>query len=123
MFVRRSRVNFFLAKLFETMVLYAIFSIGTCALFAQTSEPKLPTQDPQQAKPQGNGQSSQMGGVNTAGAHPAVLDKEHRPITAGGFVKNGPVIFQDIVQKAGLTTWKHTMATPEKPYIIESNGS
>jgi enediyne biosynthesis protein E4 len=122
MFVRRSRLSFFLANLVETMVLYTIFSIGTCALFAQAREPNVPTQDSQQAKPQGNSQP-QMGGVNTAGAHPAVLDKEHRPITAGGFVKNGPIIFQDIAQKAGLTTWKHTMGTPEKPYIIETNGS
>src|SRR5579864_2687551 len=63
------------------------------------------------------------GGVNTGQPHAAVLDKEHRPITAGGFVKTGPVIFQDIAAKAGLTTWKHTMGTPEKRYIIETNGS
>ena len=35
-----------------------------------------------------------VGGVNTGGAHAAVLDKEHRPITAGGFVKDGPVLFR-----------------------------
>ena len=64
-----------------------------------------------------------MGGVNTGGAHAAVLDKEHRPITAGGFVKDGPVIFQDIAAQAGLTAWKHVMGTPEKKFIIEANGS
>ncbi|MGD0096694.1 MAG: CRTAC1 family protein [Terracidiphilus sp.] len=64
-----------------------------------------------------------MGGVNTGGAHPAVLDKEHRPITAGGFVKDGPVLFEDIAAKAGLTAWKHVMGTPEKKFIIEDNGS
>ncbi len=63
------------------------------------------------------------GGVNTGGIHAAVLDSQHRPITAGGFVKSGPVIFEDISQQAGLDTWKHTMGTPEKNYIIETNGS
>ena len=45
---------------------------------------------------------STQGAVSTGGAHPAVLDSEHRPITAGGFVDNGPVVFQDIAEKAGL---------------------
>ncbi|XBH15251.1 CRTAC1 family protein [Edaphobacter paludis] len=62
-------------------------------------------------------------GVNTGAAHEAVLDNEHRPITAGGFVKTGPILFQDIAEKAGLATWTHTMGTPEKNFIIETNGS
>ncbi|MGD0829751.1 MAG: CRTAC1 family protein [Terracidiphilus sp.] len=52
-----------------------------------------------------------------------MLDAEHRPITAGGFVKDGPVLFQDIARQAGLSTWKHIMGTPEKKFIIEANGS
>lgn len=73
-------------------------------------------------EPDSSGQ--QMGSsVNTGGVHAAVLDAQHRPITAGGFVKSGPVIFEDISQKAGLDTWKHTMGSPEKNYIIETNGS
>jgi enediyne biosynthesis protein E4 len=64
-----------------------------------------------------------MGGISTGTAHSAVLDNEHRPITAGGFVKNGPIIFQDVAQKAGLTVWTHKMGTPEKNFIIETNGS
>jgi hypothetical protein len=64
-----------------------------------------------------------MGGSNTGGAHPAVLDREHRPITAGGFVKDGPIIVQDIAQKAGLTAWTHVMGTPQKNFVIETNGS
>ena len=62
-------------------------------------------------------------GMSTGGAHAAVLDAEHRPITAGGFVKTGPIIFQDIAEKAGLTAWHHQMGTPEKTYIIETVGS
>ncbi len=64
-----------------------------------------------------------MGGSNTGAPHAAVLDAEHRPITAGGFTKTGPVLFEDIARQAGLTTWKHVMGTPEKQFIIETNGS
>jgi hypothetical protein len=70
--------------------------------------------DPRQA-----GQS----GSATRGTFEAVLDSEKRPITRGGFVKNGPVIFEDIAEKAGLTTWMHRMGTPEKNYILETTGS
>src|SRR5580698_8168899 len=83
-------------------------------LMAQASQPD---------KPQEGGQPPASGGVNTGGVHAPVLDQEHRPITAGGFVKTGPIVFQDIAEKAGLTTWKHTMGTLEKHFIIETNGS
>ncbi|HEY0796268.1 MAG TPA: CRTAC1 family protein [Acidisarcina sp.] len=64
------------------------------------------------------------GGVNTGGVHAPVLDVEHRPITAGGFVKSGPVIFQDIAEKAGLTKWHHQMGSATaKQTIIETVGS
>jgi hypothetical protein len=62
-------------------------------------------------------------GVNTGGAHAAVLDEQHRPITAGGFVKSGPIVFENIAEKAGLTKWHHQMGTPEKKFILESIGS
>ncbi len=68
-------------------------------------------------------QSASKGGVNTGGAHPAVLDAEHRPITAGGFAKSGPVIFEDVAAKAGLTTWTHHMGSPDKGLILETVGS
>jgi len=64
-----------------------------------------------------------QGGSATAGTFAPVLDSEKRPITAGGFVKTGPVIFQDISEKAGLTVWTHKMGTPQKLYILETTGS
>src|SRR6202789_408254 len=67
--------------------------------------------------------AKQQGGSSTGGVFAPVLDSEHRPITAGGFVKTGPVVFEDISAKAGLTSWHHTMGTPEKKYIIEETGS
>jgi len=65
----------------------------------------------------------QQGGSATRGEFAPVLDSEKRPITAGGFVKNGPVIFKDVAEKAGLTTWRQTMGTPAKNYILETTGS
>jgi enediyne biosynthesis protein E4 len=63
------------------------------------------------------------GVVSTGGAHAAVLDSEKRPITAGGFVDKGPIVFQDYSEKAGLTRWRHVMGTPEDTFIIETVGS
>ncbi|MFZ0662558.1 MAG: CRTAC1 family protein [Acidobacteriaceae bacterium] len=59
----------------------------------------------------------------TGGAHTAIYDAEKRPITAGGFVKSGPIIFEDDSVKSGLASWTHVMGTPEKKFIIEANGS
>ncbi|MHB1023198.1 MAG: CRTAC1 family protein [Acidobacteriaceae bacterium] len=89
-------------------VLAASLACGPMAAGQQAGEPA--------------GQAAGMG-VNTGAAHAAVLDEQHRPITAGGFVKTGPVIFEDIAKKAGLTTWHHEMGTPEKKFIIETVGS
>jgi hypothetical protein len=66
--------------------------------------------------------SSQSSGAATS-PHAVQLDAQHRVITAGGFVKSGPVVFQDISEKAGLTEWTHKMGTPAKDYIIETKGS
>jgi hypothetical protein len=64
-----------------------------------------------------------QGVVSTAGAHAAELDAEKRPITAGGFVDSGPIVCQDVAEKAGLTRWRHVMSTPQKTYILETVGS
>jgi hypothetical protein len=65
----------------------------------------------------------EQSGSATAGVFAPVLDSEKRPITMGGFVKTGPIVFQDISEEAGLTVWRHTMGVPEKPFILETNGS
>src|ERR1700743_3190360 len=88
--------------------------------FAQQNEP--PAQPPLYGG-KGNSTSAPQGGSATAGVFAPVLDSEKRPITAGGFVKTGPVVFDDISEKSGLTKWKHKMGTPEKPYVLESIGS
>jgi hypothetical protein len=74
-------------------------------------------------KPVEGSQPASSSSVSTGAPHQAVFDAEHRPITAGGFVSKGPVIFKDIAAQAGLMKWKHTMGSPEKNYIIETIGS
>ncbi len=69
--------------------LIAVCSIpGMCQ--AQQQAPPPP------AKPGQNG----MGIAGGIGAAP-VYDAEKRPITAGGFVDTGPVVFQDITKAGG----------------------
>ncbi|HEY6447063.1 MAG TPA: CRTAC1 family protein [Acidobacteriaceae bacterium] len=68
-------------------------------------------------------QQPRSGGSSTGGAHAAIHDAENRPITAGGFVKQGPVIFKDVTHEAGLDSWTHQMGSPEKKFIIDTNGS
>jgi hypothetical protein len=75
-------------------------------------------QDPAQSP-----QRSGMGGIASGVAAKPVYDELKRPITAGGFVDKGPVIFEDITAKAGLSGWIHKMGTPEKKFIVETNGS
>ena len=82
------------------------------SMFAQTTPP--PTE---QAPPAGGM------GVNTGAAHAAVLDAEHRPITAGGFVKTGPIVFQNVAETSGVAKWHHQMGTPAKRFILETVGS
>jgi hypothetical protein len=67
--------------------------------------------------------SATMSGSNTGGPHAAVLDELKRPITAGGFVASGPVVFEETATKAGLAAWHHRMGNPGKEYILETVGS
>jgi len=63
-----------------------------------------------------------QGGMANAGPQEAVFDSQHRPITAGGFVKTGPIVFQDVAAAAGLTSWRHKAGTPAKRFILEAKG-
>jgi hypothetical protein len=75
-----------------------------------------------QAAPQKPGQSGMGGIAGGIGAAP-VFDAQKRPITAGGFVDSGPVVFEDVTRQAGLSGWVHKMGVPEKKFIVETNGS
>ena len=62
-------------------------------------------------------------GVSTGVARPAQKDAEHRPITAGGFVDNAPVVFVDATKNSGLTKFHHRSGLAEKRTILETVGS
>ena len=70
-------------------------------------------------------QQAQMGGagVSTGEAFAPVLDAQKRPITAGGYVDEGPIIFQNVAAKAGLTKWREQTGTLSKKYILDAFGS
>ncbi len=77
----------------------------------------------QQAQKPPQAQQSGTGGIASAGVFAPVYDSEKRPITAGGFVDKGTVVFQDVTKAAGLASWRHVMGTPQKKYILETDGS
>jgi enediyne biosynthesis protein E4 len=77
-------------------------------------------QTQQSAQPAQNGMGS---GIASAGVFAPIYDEHRRPITAGGFVDNGPVVFEDVTQAAGLSGWRHEMGTLQKKYILETDGS
>jgi hypothetical protein len=64
-----------------------------------------------------------MGGISSAGSFSPVYDSRHRPITAGGFVDSGTVVFEDASKSSGLASWQHVMGTKQKKYILETDGS
>src|SRR6202035_2360627 len=64
-----------------------------------------------------------QGGASTGGVYAPVHDAEHRPITAGGFVQDGPMVFKDISRQAGLASWHYAGGSSAKSYIVESLGS
>ena len=59
----------------------------------------------------------------TGGAHAPVRDALHRPITAGNFVDNAPVIFIDITKQSGIDKFHHRSGSPEKSTILDAPGS
>ncbi len=54
------------------------------------------------------------GGIASAGVFAPVYDEHRRPITAGGFIDKGTVVFEDATKAAGLSGWRHEMGTPQK---------
>jgi enediyne biosynthesis protein E4 len=78
----------------------------------------------QDTPPTESNKQTQTGmGVSTGPPRPAIKDSMSRPITAGGFVDNAPVVFSDITKLAGLAQFKHRSGTPAKETILETMGS
>src|ERR1700733_6746847 len=104
-------------KLFSAITLFTVVIFSALPAAAQAAPAKQAT---------GESSASPMqtqSAVSTGAAHTAVLDSEKRPITAGGFVEKGPIVFQDVAEKAGLTRWRHVMGTDDVRFILETVGS
>jgi len=110
-------------RLRDVVSLLLIASLASpVAAFAQQSAPgqQPPQQQPQQSP---KAEKGNMGGIAGGLGAPAQHDAQNRPITAGGFVDNGPMVFEDITRKAGLAGWVHKMGSLAKNLILETNGS
>ncbi|MGA2754803.1 MAG: CRTAC1 family protein [Terracidiphilus sp.] len=108
----------------RTATLCGLLAGGIPALAsAQVTNSATPTSGQQTPTTAEAAQEPLSGGTSSGPPRPAQFDEQHRPITAGGFVPSGPVIFEDISEPAGLTHWTHKMGTKDKKYIIETNGS
>jgi len=107
------------ASLFFILLLGGVVSAAS----AQVTDPGALPPGQQAQTTQNAAPAPSTGGEATGPPRPAQFDEQLRPITAGGFVKSGPVVFEDDSDKAGLTRWTHKMGTKEKKYIIETNGS
>jgi hypothetical protein len=118
--LRRHLSDSFSFDRFGYVILALILVLSTIPSYAQQPQPAA-SAAPSTSAPQNNAPSS-AGGMATAGPQKAEFDSLHRPITAGGFVKDGPIIFQDVAAKAGLTSWHHVAGTPAKRLILEAKG-
>jgi hypothetical protein len=107
--------------LLAVAVLALAFGASFCAGAQQATDTVGTAPKPNPGQSAGAmGQSG--GGMASAGPQEAHFDNQHRPITAGGFVKDGPIVFQDIAAAAGLTKWHHGTAAQDKHLILEEKG-
>src|SRR2546429_6457564 len=59
-------------------------------------------------------------GVATGAPHAPVKDAMSRPITAGGFVDDAPIVFIDITKQAGRDKFRPPPVTPPKANILST---
>src|SRR6266576_2487032 len=110
---RKQGTDWGLALGFATAQALAVLSILLSAIGASG----------QQASDQKTKQPPPSMGVATGAAHPAIKDSHSRPITAGGFVDDAPIVFSDITKVAGLEKFLHRSGSPDKKTILETIGS
>jgi hypothetical protein len=112
------RLLLYLRAAICTVLMAVLTAPGDCR--AQQTQPSAgQSQEKPGQKPGQGGMGGIAGGLGAA----PVYDEQRRPITAGGFVDKGPVVFKDITKEAGLSGWTHKMGVPEKNFIVETNGS
>jgi hypothetical protein len=92
-----------------TLITRFLFLLPLSALLIHAQTQQRPTGD--------------AGGIASGPVAAPIYDSAHRPITAGGQVKTGPIVFMNIAKKAGLSAWRHSAGTPEKSFILEAKGA
>src|SRR2546422_10871039 len=85
--------------------------LGPLAAFLSGLIPVVAGQSPQQNAPKPTG-------VRTGGVYAPLRDAKNRPITAGGFVDGGPVVFEDGIRTAGLATVHHVSGPAAKDTVL-----
>jgi enediyne biosynthesis protein E4 len=111
------RVRAVLRLLFLVLLVPAVLPSLPASLAWGQSKPS------QQAPKPGPQETTGMGGISSAGTFAPVYDAQKRPITAGGFVDHGTIVFEDVSKASGLASWQHVMGTRQKKYILETDGS
>src|SRR5437773_10882012 len=61
-------------------------------------------------------------GVATGAPHAPVKDAMSRPITAGGFVDDAPILFIGFTKQAGLDKFRDRSVTHEKATRLQTSG-
>ena len=61
--------------------------------------------------------------MTTGAVQQGNYDAQRRPITAGGTVATGPMIFKNATAESGLGSWRNVTGGPDKKLIIEAKGS
>ena len=98
-------------------------AVAAGILVAIVSSAQAPSSPAGSPKPDQQPASQEpISGMASGTPSAAKYDPQHRPVTAGGFVKEGPIIFQDVAGPAGLTKWHHTAGTQAKQLILEAKG-
>jgi hypothetical protein len=119
---RQIQLHIFLKRVASACALLMFILTAVSYLYAQQpADPQLGVQKPA-GEMQSGAPEAKTGGMANAGPHAPVFDSLGRPITAGGFVKSGPIVFQNVAAAAGLTRWHHTAGTPAKRLILEAKG-
>jgi len=98
---------------FARVALYATFAT-LLLLFSVRAETQAELQ---------SSTAQNQSGMATGVAQSGQFDKQNRPITAGGYVETGPIVFQNVAAQAGLVTWRDVAGTPQKKLIIEAKGA
>ncbi|PYY24344.1 MAG: CRTAC1 family protein [Acidobacteria bacterium] len=92
------------------IVVTLVLATLCCPVFPQEIESRKP-------------QQPESTGVSTGTPHPAIKDTQSRPITAGGFVTDAPIVFLNATKDAGLDKFQHRSGGTEKKRILETPGS